>query len=410
MALKTEKITFTGSQGHLLSARLDSPAGETKGYALFAHCFTCSSSILAASHISAALIEKGIAVFRFDFTGLGSSEGEFSNTNFSSNVEDIKAAIDFLRSENKTPQILIGHSLGGAAILRAAEMVPDLKALATINAPSDPSHLRNLLKNSLEEIDSQGYANVVLGGREFQIQKQFIDDLEKHKDLSYLKNIKAALLIFHSPEDTIVDIENARLIFTAARHPKSFISLYGADHLLTRVADADYVADIISSWVNRYLPQESTSLQPAEADVQEVTVTETGTGKFTQVVHAAGHTLFVDEPVNVGGDNKGPGPYDLLLASLGACTSITLRLYAEHKNIPLDKVKVTLTHEKIYNEDLINCMDKNERLDLIYRMITVEGDLTSEQKEGLLRIAEKCPVHKTLSQPSVIKTTLEMKA
>jgi uncharacterized OsmC-like protein/esterase/lipase len=407
MAIKTEKITFPGSQGHLLSARLDSPDGEIKGYALFVHCFTCSSNILAASHISAALNEKGIAVFRFDFTGLGSSEGEFSNTNFSSNIEDIKAAIDFLRSQNKTPQILIGHSLGGSAVLRAAEMVPDLKALVTINAPSDPSHLRHLLKSSLEEIKSQGYANVTLAGRTFQIQKHFIDDLEKHKSLDYLKNVTAALLIFHSPQDKVVDIENAKLIFTAARHPKNFISLNGADHLLTRIDDADYVADIISSWVNRYLLEENSPLPAKEDDTQGVTVTETGTGKFTQVVQAAGHTFYADEPVDVGGDNKGPGPYDLLLAGLGACTSMTIRMYADYKKIPLKKVKVTLTHEKVYNEDLINCVEENARLDLINRDITVTGDLTPEQRDGLFRIAEKCPVHKTLSQPSVIKTSLK---
>ncbi|HUX78416.1 MAG TPA: alpha/beta fold hydrolase, partial [Alphaproteobacteria bacterium] len=290
MAVKTEKITFPGSQGHLLSARLDSPDGEVKGYALFVHCFTCSSNVLAASHISAALTEKGIAVFRFDFTGLGSSEGEFSNTNFSSNIEDIRAAIDFLRSQEKTPQILIGHSLGGAAILSAARMVPDLKALVTINAPSDPEHLRHLLNSSLDEIKSQGYANVVLGGRTFQIQEQFINDLEKHKSLAYLKDVAAALLIFHSPQDKMVDIENAKLIFTAARHPKNFISLYGADHLLSRVEDADYVADIINSWVNRYMSGEKAVLPTKEEDLLEVTVTESGEGKFTQIVHAAGHT------------------------------------------------------------------------------------------------------------------------
>ncbi|OJW50349.1 MAG: osmotically inducible protein C [Alphaproteobacteria bacterium 41-28] len=405
MAVKTEKITFPGSQGHLLSARLDSPDGEIKGYALLVHCFTCSSNTLAASHISAALTEKGIGVFRFDFTGLGSSEGEFSNTNFSSNIEDIKAAIDFLRSQNKTPQILIGHSLGGAAVLRAAENVPDLKALATINAPSDPIHLRHVLNSSIEEINSQGYANVVLAGRTFQIQKQFIDDLEKHKSLDYLKDITAALLIFHSPQDKTVEIENARLIFTAARHPKNFISLYGADHLLTKIEDADYVADIICSWVNRYMSEKKETTR--EDDPQGVTVTEMGEGRFTQVVHAAGHTFFVDEPVDVGGDNRGPGPYDLILASLGACTSITLRMYAEHKNIPLKGIKVTLNHEKIYNEDLVNCVETNARLDLINRDITLTGDLTPEQKDGLLRIAEKCPVHKTLSQPSVIKTSLK---
>lgn len=264
--------------GLSLAARLDSPQGYTKTYALFVHCFTCSKDFLAASHISKALTEKGIAALRFDFTGLGSSEGEFTNTNFSSNIEDIKAAIDFLRSQGKAPQILIGHSLGGAAILRAAEFVSELKALVTINAPSDPIHLRHVLKSSLQEIESQGYANVALAGREFRIQKQFIDDLETHKSLAYLKDIHAALLIFHSPQDKMVDIENAKFIFTAAHHPKSFISLYEADHLLTRPADAAYVAAILNSWVDRYLLEEKTSSE-GQKENNEAVVTETGEGK-----------------------------------------------------------------------------------------------------------------------------------
>ena len=406
MAFKTEKVSFPGSLGNLLSARLDSPLEEIKGYALFVHCFTCSKDFLASSHISSALVERGIAVLRFDFTGLGRSEGEFSNTNFSSNIEDVKAAINFLRSQDKTPQILIGHSLGGAATLRVAETIPELKALVTINAPSDPSHLLHFFKDSLPEITSQGNAQVVLGGREFNIQKQFIDDLERHKSLAYLKDVKAALLIFHSPQDDIVDIDNAKLIFTAARHPKSFISLDGADHLLTRLEDADYVASIISSWVDRYLLLKKSSKPIEKNNNGEIAVTETGEGKYTQLIRIGEHTFFADEPEDVGGNNKGPGPYDLLLAGLGACTSMTLRMYADRKNIPLTGIRVTLTHEKIYNDDLINCVDKNERLDLINRVIHLKGELTSEQKNDLLRIAEKCPVHKTLSQPSLIKTTL----
>jgi putative redox protein len=404
MAINTEKVTFKGALGFPLSARLDTPNGEVKAYALFVHCFTCSKDFLAACHISSALTEKGIAVLRFDFTGLGSSQGEFSNTNFSSNIEDIKAAIDFLKTQDKSPQILIGHSLGGAAILRAADSVPDLKALVTINAPSDPGHLRHLFKNSLQEIESQGYTDVVVGGRTFQIQKQFIEDLEKHKSLEYLKDIHASFLIFHSPQDTIVDIENARSIFMAARHPKSFISLYDADHLLTRPNDAIYVADIIKSWVDRYLSNETAP--SVQIDKNKVVVTETGGGKYTQLIQAGEHAFLVDEPIDVGGDNNGPGPYDLLLASLGACTSITMRMYADRKNIPLEGIQVTLTHKKIYNQDLTNCVEKNERLDFIQRIINLKGDLTSEQKVDLLKIAEKCPVHKTLSQPSIIKTTL----
>ena len=404
--MKTEKITFPGSQGNLLSARLDSPDADIKGYALFVHCFTCSKDILAASHISSALVERGIAVLRFDFTGLGSSEGEFSNTNFSSNIEDIKAAIDFMQSENKEPQILIGHSLGGSAVLHAAESLSDLKALVTINAPSDPGHLRNLLKDSLPEITEQGQATVVLGGREFQIQKQFIDDLESNKSLAFLKNIRAALLIFHSPQDALVNIDNARDIYLAAHHPKNFISLYDADHLLTRSSDAIYVADILTSWMHRYLNNEEPRTEDGPT---EVIVTETGEGKFTQLVQIGMHEFFADEPLAVGGLNKGPGPYDLILAALGACTSMTLRMYATQKNIPLMGIRVILTHEKVYNEDQINCVDKNERLDLIQRMITVRGEFTENQIADLLRVADKCPVHKTLTQPSIVKTTMDVK-
>jgi putative redox protein len=408
MTIKTEKVTFRGSQGHLLSARLDSPSEDVKGYALFVHCFTCSKNVLAASRISSALVERGIAVLRFDFTGLGNSEGDFANTNFSSNIEDIKAAIEFLRAQNTPPDILIGHSLGGAAILRAAETTPELKALITINAPSTASHLLDFLKSSVAEIESQGYANVLLGGREFQIKKQLIDDLENNKSLSYLKNIHVPILIFHSPNDNTVDIENANHLFEAAHYPKNFISLTEADHLLTRPADAIYVADIITNWVNRYMLQEKPLISDEKNyNSNEVTVTETGEGKFTQKIQIGKHTLTADEPEDIGGNNKGPGPYDFLLAGLGACTSMTLRMYAERKNIPLTGIRVVLTHEKIYNNDLINCVDKNERLDLINRILYLRGDLNTEQKDDLLRIAEKCPVHKTLTQPSIIKTTLE---
>jgi len=403
--MPSERVEFIGSQGDVLAARLDRPLAAPRAYALFAHCFTCSKDIFAASRIARALAAYGVAVLRFDFTGLGSSQGEFANTNFSSNVEDLVRAADYLRQHERAPAILIGHSLGGAAVLAAASRVPEAVAVATIGAPADPAHVSRLLAAQKAEIESEGEAEVVLGGRTFRIRKQFLDDLAGHKLDVAIGAMNKALLVLHSPIDETVAIADAARIFTAAKHPKSFVSLDTADHLLTRHADAEYVAEVLAGWVGRYLPAAEAEA-PAAADQGEVVVSETGEGRFAQAIVAGPHRLAADEPVSVGGDDTGPTPYGLLLAALGACTTMTLRLYAERKKLPLEKVSVRLRHEKIHARDCENCDTQEGKIDRIEREIVLEGALDGAQRQRLLEIAEKCPVHRTLHSEVLIESRL----
>ena len=404
MAGGSEKVTFPSPSGAGLAARLDRPAGEPRAFALFAHCFTCSKDVFAASRISQALAERGFAVLRFDFTGLGASEGEFANTNFSSNLGDVIAAADHLREQYQAPQLLIGHSLGGAAVLAAAQHVPEAKAVATVGAPFDPAHVSRLFKEAREEIEAKGEAEVTLAGRTFTVRKQFLEDLKEQCSAERIGALRKALLIFHAPLDAIVGIDNAGEIFKAARHPKSFVSLDGADHLLTRRADAVYVAEVLAAWASRYLPA------PAEADVpergREVLVAETRQGRFQQVVRVGRHELRADEPTSFGGDDTGPGPYDYLLAGLGACTSMTVRMYAERKGLPLERVAVRLSHDKIHAQDCEDCETKEGKLDEITRIVELSGALDDSQRQRLLEIADKCPVHRTLTSEIKIRTRL----
>lgn len=354
MTGNSRKVTFTNGDGEQLAARLDLPDGRPRAYALFAHCFTCSKDVFAASRVSQGLAERGYAVLRFDFTGLGASEGEFANTNFSGNVSDLVRAADFLRQEFDAPKVLIGHSLGGAAVLAAAAQVPEAVAVATIGAPFDPGHVGHLLAAARPEIERRGEAEVVLAGRTFRIKKQFLDDIAASKLGDHIARLGKALIVFHAPRDQTVGIENAAQIFTAARHPKSFVSLDDADHLLSRRTDAIYVAEVLAAWASRYLP-EAAAGAPAEPAAGEVLVAETGEGRFAQAVRVGRHELRADEPESVGGDDTGPGPYDYLLAGLGACTAMTLRLYAQRKELPLDRVTVRLRHEKIHATDCEDC-------------------------------------------------------
>ena len=403
--MPSERVEFTGSQGDVLAARLDRPLAAPRAYALFAHCFTCSKDIFAASRIARALAAYGVAVLRFDFTGLGSSQGEFANTNFSSNVEDLVRAADYLRQHERAPAILIGHSLGGTAVLAAASRVPEAVAVATIGAPADPAHVSRLLAAQKAEIESEGEAEVVLGGRTFRIRKQFLDDLAGHKLDAAIGAMNKALLVLHSPIDETVAIDDAARIFTAAKHPKSFVSLDTADHLLTRHADAEYVAEVLAGWVGRYLPAAEAEAPPA-ADQGEVVVSETGESRFAQAIVAGPHRLAADEPASVGGADTGPTPYGLLLAALGACTTMTLRLYAERKKLPLEKVSVRLRHEKIHARDCENCETQEGKIDRIEREIVLEGALDGAQRQRLLEIAEKCPVHRTLHSEVLIESRL----
>jgi uncharacterized OsmC-like protein/pimeloyl-ACP methyl ester carboxylesterase len=401
----TQRFQFQGSEGQQLAAALDLPEREPVAYALFAHCFTCGKDVLAARRIALALTAKGIAVLRFDFTGLGSSEGDFANSTFSSNVADLVRAADHLRETRKAPAILIGHSLGGAAILAAAARIPDAKAVVTIAAPADPAHVTGLFADHLDDIRKHGQIEVSLAGRPFHIKREFIDDIAEHNLMAQVATLHKALLVMHAPTDDTVGIDNATRIFVAAKHPKSFVSLAGADHLLTQKRDSLYVADVIVAWAERYLD----SVAPeAPVDLGEkprkVVVQETRASKLQQTVSIGPHHLLADEPVAAGGEDTGPGPYDYLIAGLGACTSMTMRLYAERKSLPLERVTVTLQHSKIYATDCAECETKAGMLDQIERVIAMEGDLDAEQRKKLMEIADKCPVHRTLTSEIRIVT------
>lgn len=403
MTATANPIHFPGAFGTALAARLDLPAQTPLAYALFAHCFTCSKDSLAAARISAALVEHGFGVLRFDFTGLGGSAGDFANTNFSSNVADLVAAADWLRSRHQAPRVLIGHSLGGAAVLAAAGKIAEVAAVATIGAPFDPAHVQKLLGPAVPEIEASGEAEVNLAGRKFRIRKQFLEDLAGADSGTRIAQLRKALLIFHSPRDTTVDIENAARIYAAAKHPKSFVSLDTADHLLTARADATYVAAVVAAWASRYV---GSAAAAAAAPPDGVTVTETGEGRFTQHISAGAHVLRADEPVSAGGNDSGPGPYDLLLAALGACTSMTLRMYAEQKKWPLERVSVRLRHDKIHAADCAECETREGKIDRIEREITLTGSLDDAQRARLLEIADKCPVHRTLHSEILVRTAL----
>lgn len=406
MAVTSTKIEFAGALGETLAARLDSGPGVPRAYALFAHCFTCSKDVFAATRIAEALAAQGIATLRFDFTGLGASDGEFANTNFSSNVEDLVAAADHLREHHGAPAILIGHSLGGAAVLAAAGRVEEARAVVTIGAPSDPAHVSHLFSGDIDRIEADGEAEVKLAGRPFTIKKQFLEDIAGHRLADGIAGMRKALLVFHAPRDDYVDISNAGEIFGAAKHPKSFVSLDDADHLLTRKDDAIYVADVVSAWVHRYLDAEAVS-DPDEGEVGVVTVVENGIGKFGQDISVGPHLFHADEPPSVGGKNTGPTPYQLLSAGLGACTTMTLRLYAGHKKIPLERVSVDVRHNKTHAEDCESCETVEGKIDTFEREITLEGDLDAETRQRLLEIADKCPVHRTLHSEVQVVTTLK---
>ena len=404
--MPTERFQFQGSEGQQLAATLDTPDGSAHAYALFAHCFTCGKDVLAAKRIAVALAAKGIAVLRFDFTGLGSSEGDFANSTFSSNVADLVLAADHLRKTYAAPALLIGHSLGGAAVLAAARQIPDAKAVVTIAAPSDPSHVTGMFSGSIEKIRKDGEAEVSLAGRPFTIKRAFLDDVAEHSLMEHIAQLHKALLVMHAPTDDTVGIDNATRIFVTAKHPKSFVSLADADHLLSNRRDSAYAADVIAAWASRYLdavkPDEDADESKAP---REVVVRETRNGKFQQTVTVGQHQLLADEPSASGGDDTGLAPYDFLLAGLGACTSMTMRLYADRKSLPLERTTVTLRHSKIHAEDCAECETKAGMLDQIERVIAMEGPLDAEQRKKLIEIADKCPVHRTLTSEVRILTS-----
>jgi uncharacterized OsmC-like protein/fermentation-respiration switch protein FrsA (DUF1100 family) len=401
--MRSEKFEFPNAKGEKLAAVLDLPLGEPTAFALFAHCFTCGKDNIAAKRIAERLSVHGIAVLRFDFTGLGGSEGEFANTHFTSNVDDLVAAADHLRETRKAPAILIGHSLGGAAVLAAAHRIKEACCVVTIAAPADPAHVTGLFKEHVGTIREKGEVDVLLAGRPFKIRRQFLDDVAEQMLMDRIAHLKKALLVFHSPTDDLVGIDSATRIFGAAKHPKSFVSLAGADHLLSKKSDALYVANVIAAWSERYLDAPA-SVAEAESETGVVTVRETRAGKFQQEIMSGPHRFIADEPVSFGGLDSGPGPYDLLLAGLGACTAMTLRLYADNKKLPLARITVRLTHNKIHAADCAECEIKDGMIDRIDRNISFEGDLDAATRQRLLEIADKCPVHRTLKSEIDIRT------
>ncbi len=400
--MPTEKLTFTGHAGHTLAARLDLPHGPHLATALFAHCFTCSKDITAARRIAARLASMGIAVLRFDFTGLGHSEGEFENTSFSSNVDDLIAACEALDARGMSPSLLIGHSLGGAAVLKAAPTIPGVKAVVTIGAPFDPAHVTHHFAEDIPQIVAKGATEVSLGGRPFRIGKDFVEDVSQANLKASIAKLGAALLVLHAPRDATVGIENAADIFLAAKHPKSFVTLDDADHLITRPSDAEYTADVIAAWSKRYLkltaPTEHEAVPEGIMRVQEADA-----DGFLQDVQSGSHHVLADEPVKFGGTDKGLTPYGLVSAGLGACTSMTIRMYARRKGWPLTNVSVDITHAK---EHAADAADPGAKVDHFDRTIRLEGDLSDTQREKLLEIADKCPVHRTLERSSTVTTHL----
>lgn len=402
------RVNFPGSLGAGLAGRLDTPDGAVRAWALFAHCFTCSKDSKAAAYIARALAEAGFGVLRFDFTGLGGSGGDFAHTDFSSNIDDLVAAADWLRAEHGAPALLIGHSFGGAAVLAAAHRVADCRAVVTLAAPFDPAHVSRLFGADVERISDHGQAEVELAGRRFTIRNSFLDDVAGQPQRERIHLLRRPLMVMHSPTDQQVAVDNARAIFEAALHPKSFVSLDGADHLLTRPEDARFAATLIAAWAARYLPAEPDAAEERAAPPEAgwVRVAERGTGLYTATADDGRHRWLADEPVSVGGDDLGPGPYELLLSALGACTVMTLRMYAKRKDWPLVRVQALLRHAKVHAEDCAHCETEKGQIDRIERVITLEGELDVAQRARLLEIADKCPVHRTLHSEVDVQTRL----
>ncbi|WP_027857690.1 bifunctional alpha/beta hydrolase/OsmC family protein [Marinobacterium jannaschii] len=406
MSAGRKKVEFSGSDGLKIAGLLETPAESPLGFALFAHCFTCGKDLASASRIARALVARGYAVLRFDFTGLGSSDGDFANSNFSSNVADLINAADFLRANYRAPSLLIGHSLGGAAVLAAAGEIAEVQGVVAIAAPSDPAHVAEHFACDLSRIEQEGQAEVLLGGRPFTIKKQFLDDLAAHDQQQKIAHLRKALLLFHSPLDETVAISEAEKIYRTAKHPKSFVSLDQADHLLSRAEDAEYVGATIAAWASRYisdpvvLQKQQSSLAKGHIRVDEKNK------QFTRTIISDSHIWLSDEPSAVGGDDLGPDPYEHLLAALGSCTSMTVRMYANLKQIPLEDISVELRHDRVHKQDCEGCDEEPRKIEVLYRYVTLKGELSDQQRQRLLEIADRCPVHRTLHAELEVQTEL----
>ena len=414
---RSSTCTFTNARDQELSARLERPDGEVRATAVFAHCFTCSKDVLGARRLARALAERGIAVLSFDFAGLGSSEGDFAASTFSSDVDDLVAAAAYLGETIAPPTLLVGHSLGGAAVLTAAARLDGIRAVATLAAPADLDHVVDLFRDDLDTIREQGRAEVMLAGRSFTIGAGFVEDLEGHRLTDVVAGLDAALLFLHAPLDDVVGVDNARVLFEAARHPKSFVSLDGADHLLAAEADARYAAEVVAAWASRYLPDTPLDVEDADRSTpapmprgagsyaDEATVARTTTGLSARVA-TRGFLLQADEPRSVGGTETGPTPYDYLAAGLASCTSMTVRMYADRKDIPLEEVVTDVRFDRVHAEDCADCDDPDRRIHRFTRTISFRGDLDEQTRERLLTIANRCPVHRTLEGTIEVRTTV----
>jgi uncharacterized OsmC-like protein/alpha/beta superfamily hydrolase len=407
--MQSQRVEFTNKAGETLSGVLEVPDGEAAAWAIFAHCFTCSKKSLAASRVARGLAERGIGVLRFDFTGLGESDGDFSVSGFSSNVDDLIAAADWMSASGRSVGLMIGHSLGGAATVVAASALSHVKAVVTIGAPSNAGHVVEQFRDSVPEIEANGQAQVNLGGRPFTLSRAFLDDTRNSDVLGAVKVLRKPILILHAPGDDVVGIENATDLFIAAKHPKSFVSLDRSDHLLTDKSDAAFVVDVIGGWSARYLGTSSEMTAPSASQRNKVIVRETGeSGPYQNEVLIGGRRFFADEPASYGGADTGPDPYAWVTAGLGACTSITLRMYANRKKWPVERVSVSLDHEKKHADDCVDC-SPSDRIDVFTRYIEIEGDLDEAQRARLFEIADRCPVHRTLEHGAKVESHLVTK-
>lgn len=402
--MNQQKVSLKNVNGETLVGRLSLPANQhPHNFVLFAHCFTCNKNFTAIRNISRALTADGFGVLRFDFTGLGESEGEFSDSNFSGNVEDLLEAAKYLEEHYAAPTLIIGHSLGGAAVILAAQKISSIRAIATIAAPSNPLHVKHIFKDNIETIKDKGIAEVNIGGRSFTIKNQFLEDLKSQSFQETLKNSGKSILILHSPQDQVVEIKNAEEIYIAVRHPKSFVSLDGADHLLSNPKDATYTGEIIGKWSKRYLEMPGAIALETE---KEVVASLDSADGFTTQLKVGSHYITADEPVSYGGNNFGPSPYELVSAGLSACTAMTIQMYAKRKKWPLENVEVHTSYQKLHADDCQNCDSSEAKIDTFQRAIKLTGSLDDKQIARIMEIADKCPVHRTLKSEIKIDTTL----